>query len=214
MAIKHEDSFDKDQFASMLKDVVKQVYEDVDHLGELKKLFKKNVPWNLRSYAAAYLAKQYFSATSKNGYRRKERADRNSVHNFKSQSVGKSEDTSAKFESKVAAKASTRVVIPEELASTAFIGIGRNRKVFPRDLIGLITQVAEIERERIGSIRVLDNYSFVQLYTEDVDKLIEKLNGYEFRGRKLSVDYSHKKEEDAANSSNESIESSEPETLI
>ena len=53
-----------------------------------------------------------------------------------------------------------------------------------------------MDRERIGDIKVLANYSFVQLYTEDAQSAIDKLNGYEYRGRKLAVSYSRQKTED------------------
>ena len=64
---------------------------------------------------------------------------------------------------------------------------------------GLLVQVAGLERERIGIIKVLDNYSFIQLFADDAKIAIEKLNGYEYRGRKLMVSYSRKKEVIEAN---------------
>ncbi len=88
-----------------------------------------------------------------------------------------------------------RPVLNESEATTLFISIGRNRRVYPRDLIGLIMQNAELEREHIGEIRVLDNYSFVQVLTVDAARVIEVLNEYEYRGRKLAVSYSRKREE-------------------
>ena len=44
---------------------------------------------------------------------------------------------------------------------------------------------------------MLANYSFVQLFKEDADKAINALNGYEYRGRKLSVSYSRQKDIDS-----------------
>ena len=66
--------------------------------------------------------------------------------------------------------------------------------MFPRDLVGLFISVAGLERERIGDIRVLANYSFVQLFAEDAEKAINALNGYDYRGRKLSVSYSKQRD--------------------
>ena len=74
---------------------------------------------------------------------------------------------------------------------------GKNRRVYPRDLVGLLIAVGGIDRERIGDIKVLANYSFVQLYTEDCQTAIDKLNGYDYRGRKLVVSFSKQKDEDA-----------------
>ena len=61
--------------------------------------------------------------------------------------------------------------------------------------VRFITHNTGIERSRIGEIRVLDNYSFVQFYTEDCDTVIKALNGFEYRGRKLTVSFSKKKSE-------------------
>ncbi len=67
--------------------------------------------------------------------------------------------------------------------------------MYPRDIISLIIQNTGIEREHIGEIRVLDNYSFVQVLTIDAEKVIETMNEVEYRNRKISVSYSRKREE-------------------
>ena len=90
-----------------------------------------------------------------------------------------------------------RVQIDESLAATIFISIGRNRRVYPRDLVGLLVSVAGLDRDRIGDIRVLANYSFVQLFKDDTEKAIAALNGYDYRGRKLAVSFSRQKDDAA-----------------
>ena len=108
-----------------------------------------------------------------------------------------------------------RVEIDPDKATSIFISIGKNRRVYPRDLVGLIVAVGGIDRERIGDIKVLANYSFVQLYTEDCQTVIDKLNGYDYRGRKLAVSFSRQKSDadaeadDTADSVNEDTEYSE-----
>ena len=88
-----------------------------------------------------------------------------------------------------------RVEIPEADAISIFISIGKNRRVYPRDLVGILIAIAGLDRERIGDIKVLANYSFVQLYKDDAQQAIDKLNGYDYRGRKLAVSYSRQKSE-------------------
>ena len=103
-----------------------------------------------------------------------------------------------------------RVEIPEDQATSIFISIGKNRRVYPRDLVGILIAIAGIDRERIGDIKVLANYSFVQLYTEDAQTAIDKLNGYDYRGRKLAVSYSRQKsdaEGEASETPAEEVES-------
>ena len=52
-------SFEEQRFVEMLKNAVERVKNEEDpvELNQYKKLFKKNVPFTLRSYVAAYLAK-------------------------------------------------------------------------------------------------------------------------------------------------------------
>ncbi|MBO4547202.1 MAG: hypothetical protein J5700_06455, partial [Treponema sp.] len=54
-----ENEIDFERVAEFLKASVQQVktQEDVDSLIQLKKVFKKNVPFTLRGYLSAYLLK-------------------------------------------------------------------------------------------------------------------------------------------------------------
>jgi hypothetical protein len=190
--MKRDFQINEEQFIALLEDAVTKVKTEEDPvvLTEYKKIFKKVVPLTLRSYVAAYLAKNACGGAS--GFRHRPRRDK-----FSSRDRRHHEDFSRNAiegENAVRQKA-PRIVIDEADATTIFIGIGRNRHVFPRDLVGLIAQVVQIERERIGSIKVLDNYSFVQLYKDDADKVINVLNGYDYRGRKLVVSFSRKRDE-------------------
>ena len=179
-------SFEEQRFVDMLKNAVERVKNDEDpvELNQYKKLFKKNVPFALRSYVAAYLAKNSVYGGRRDNFRGRR-------DGFKGR--GRYEQGEKFFRQD--REPAPRVVIDEELAATVFISIGRNRRVFPRDLISLIVQNSSVERSRIGDIRVLDNYSFVQLYAEDCDKVISSLDGLEYRGRKLSCSYSRKNDD-------------------
>ena len=179
-------SFEEQRFVDMLKNAVERVKNDEDpvELNQYKKLFKKNVPFALRSYVAAYLAKNSVYGGRRDSFRGRR-------DGFKGRGRY---DQGEKF-FRQDREPAPRVVIDEELAATIFISVGRNRRVFPRDLISLIVQNSSVERSRIGDIRVLDNYSFVQLYAEDCDKVISSLDGLEYRGRKLSCSYSRKNDD-------------------
>ena len=174
----------EERFIEILQNAVEKVRgeEDPVELTKYKKLFKKHVPFALRNYVAAYFAKNADGGFRRSSYRRFDKDFRHDGSRF-------SKEPRQEYESQPA----SHNVIDESLASTIFISIGRNRHVFPRDLIGLITQNTGLERNRIGEIRVLDNYSFVQFYSEDCDTVIKALDGYMYRGRKLTVSFSKKK---------------------
>ena len=74
-----------------------------------------------------------------------------------------------------------------------FVGVGKKRKVYPKDLIQLFMEKGKISREDIGEIKILDSYSFVMIKQGSADKLIKNMNGLSFRGRKLNVNYAKKK---------------------
>lgn len=201
MSFRRENEIDLDQLAAFLQDAVDKVktQENPDLLNDIKKVFKKNVPFSLRMYVAAYLTKQCGSHFRP----RREFNERNNRRDFRKDNQKNEyrqdrnrDNTNDTSENTEARQPHPRVQIDEALATTIFVGIGRNRRVYPRDLVGLLISVAGLDRDRIGDIRVLANYSFVQLFTEDADKAINALNGYDYRGRKLSVSYSRQKGEE------------------
>ena len=203
---------DLDQAANYLKDLVSKVKANPDELEALKKVFKKNVPLTMRSYVAAYLLRNAGGAIFRfNKFNDREdfHSNREERFNRYERNESSSEDASSSAPAEPRERF-TRVQIPAENAEVVFVSIGRNRRVFPRDLVGLFISVAGIEKERIGDIRVLANYSFVQLFKEDAEKAISALNGHVYRGRALSVSYSKQRDEgDYADSEEETAENYE-----
>lgn len=200
---------DLDQAANYLKDLVSKVKASPDELEALKKVFKKNVPLTLRSYVAAYLLKNAGGAIFRfNAHKDREdfRSNREERFNRYERNDTQSDDAASPAEPR---ERFTRVQIPAENSETVFVSIGRNRRVFPRDLVGLFISVAGIEKERIGDIRVLANYSFVQLFKEDAEKAIAALNGHVYRGRALSVSYSRQRPEGEDGVEDESVDNYE-----
>uniref|UniRef100_A0A7C3IK70 RNA-binding protein n=1 Tax=Gracilinema caldarium TaxID=215591 RepID=A0A7C3IK70_9SPIR len=88
--------------------------------------------------------------------------------------------------------------IPEEESARIFISVGRNRRVFPREILSLILSETNVKKEDIGLIRILDNYSFVQVRKEWANIIIEALNGKIFRGRPLTVNHARIKSEESS----------------
>ena len=77
--------------------------------------------------------------------------------------------------------------------TSIFVSAGRNRRVHARDLVTLFTSADGVSRDDIGQIKVLDNYSFVELENSKAKQAIDSLNGTDFRGRKLTVNYARRK---------------------
>jgi hypothetical protein len=75
---------------------------------------------------------------------------------------------------------------------SVFVSAGRNRRVHARDLLTLFTSTDGVDRDDIGQIKVLDNYSFVEVEASKAQQAIDSLNGTEFRGRSLTVNFARK----------------------
>ena len=77
--------------------------------------------------------------------------------------------------------------------TSIFVSAGRNKRVHARDLVTLFTSTDGVTRDDIGQVKVLDNYSFVELETAKAKQAIDALNGSDFRGRKLTVNHARRK---------------------
>jgi ATP-dependent RNA helicase DeaD len=87
-----------------------------------------------------------------------------------------------------------KIGVKPSKGTTLFISIGKNRKVFPQDLIQLFTTTLDIKKTDIKEIKILDNYSFIDIAPQHSDKAIKKLDGIEFKGKKITVNFARKKE--------------------
>ena len=201
MAYNHDSGLNEERVAAFLQDAVKNVESateaDIKAFEQIKKLIKKNVPFTRRKYVYAFLVKNATSSFrgSRFGKEKSEKFTRGQRNPRSENSTGNEEKR----------ERAPRIRIDSSDSATIFIGIGHNRRVAPRDLVGLLVSVAGLEKTRIGEIRVLANYSFIQLYKEDCEKTISALNGYEYRGRKLSVSYSRKREGEFDESENSEV---------
>jgi hypothetical protein len=79
-----------------------------------------------------------------------------------------------------------------------FVSIGRNRRIFARELTDLFVERLHLEAGEIGDVRVFDKYSFVDIAAARAADAIATLSGTELKGRPITVNYAKKKEEKEA----------------
>lgn len=199
---KNKNVIDEAKINAFLKDIVNSVEHssnaEIEELKALIKLFKKNVPFSRRKYAIASLVRneaRYFKGASDSGSQHgggKNKKPSPGEPNKEKQQKKKHKEKGVKDED------SGRTMPDPSLTKTIFIGAGSQRKVSRKDIISLLTDVAKIEAGHIGRIKVLSSYSFADILTEDCEKAIAALNGYEYRGQALNVDYARRKGEGKA----------------
>jgi len=83
---------------------------------------------------------------------------------------------------------------PEAL-TRLFISVGKSRRVYAKDLKKLFCERLQLSEESIGPVKVLDNYSFIEIPPAQAGKAIAQLSGIDFKGKKISVNYARKRED-------------------
>jgi len=157
---------------------------DIFLLKEYHKLYRKNIPLFERSMAAAWLFMYYDKKETPPA--------------APARDLGRKAHTKETKEKKAPAPAEkpsalSDTALPESESKRLFFSIGKNRRLYPREVVTLIVSNTTAGKEDIGAVRILDNFSFVQVRDTKADEIIKALNGIKFRGRNLGVDYAKPK---------------------
>ncbi|MCL2243775.1 MAG: DbpA RNA binding domain-containing protein [Treponema sp.] len=173
--------FDRERAEKKLKEILDKMQGDTDVvlLREYHKLYKNNISLFKRSWAAAWLLMNYdLKETCP--------APDNNRNIIQQESKIEKIEKPDRF-------ADADAALPEDESKRLFFSIGKNRRLYPRELAAFITSKTSALKEDIGIIRILDNYSFVQVRDTKADEIIETLNSTRFRGRTLTVNFAKMK---------------------
>jgi hypothetical protein len=93
-------------------------------------------------------------------------------------------------EHKVAAAPSgPRRESPADELVKLFVNRGRRSGIEDEDVRWALTEGAVIPEDAIGSIRVLDRFSFVELDAGHAEQALERLEGTKLKGKQIRVEY-------------------------
>lgn len=68
-----------------------------------------------------------------------------------------------------------------------FVGAGKVAGVRPQDLVGAIANQSNVAGSQIGDIRIMDNFSLVEVPSDSANTVIDALRGTTIRGKKATV---------------------------
>ncbi len=185
-------------------------------LDEVRAAFRRRVPFSRRSYAAAVMilraaglsrpaAKQEGKAPARGEQRPAKEQGKGKAQPSEKKKGGKAEEPRRKPERKAEPKpeqgkegggradSPSRPRLSGE-GATLFVSMGKRQRLYPRILIDLIVERAGLGLEEIGEVRSFDNYSFADVAPAKAASVVSALDGYEFRGRKLTVNPAKKRE--------------------
>ncbi len=181
---------DKESLQGKIQEILAKIKTEVDPalLNEYRSVLRKEVPFFTRAYVAAYLLMQLEGGNrQRKDHENKDRKSRFSRGDG-SERVKRDPDS---------------YPLADADSVRLFINVGKNRRVFPREILGIINSETATPKEDIGAIRILDNYSFIQVRNTVADTIIEALNGKNFRGRVLTVNYAKSRKENDENNPSE-----------
>jgi hypothetical protein len=187
---------DKEKTKKNIALILEKLKADADPqvLNEYRSIFKKEVSLFRRSWAAAYLLMCF--EQSGNGFRGGlDRPGKNRKPQPETRSGGQKDNGNASEKT----REKRQYPLAEEDSKRIFISIGRNRRVFPREILGLIIGKTGVSRDDVGAIRILENYSFVQVRDTIAERIINALDGYLYRGRTLAVNFAKNRKDDDEN---------------
>ena len=209
-------SINKEKTKKTIAGILDKIRTEADPalLDQYLRLFRKEVSFFNRSKAAAYLLMQMQMQMHSDQGKGPRSAGRGDFSRRNDTAAAKTK--AEKRPANAGDGDAQRYPLAEEDSIRLFFSMGRNRRVFPREILGLINTKTAIPKEDIGAIRILDNYSFVQVRDTVAEQIIEALNGMSFRGRPLTVNYAETRDntgEDDTDVSEEDHDHSEEEDI-
>ena len=186
--------------------VMEKIRAEVDPwlLDEYQHLFKKEVSLFHRSRVAAYLLMLVEQGKSPR-FLEQNASDRNRQKSGRGNSARQERDAQRKPKGGAgkgpAQYASSggdpqRYPLADKDSKWLFLSVGRSRRISPREILSLLNTKIALPKDDVGAIRILENYSFVQVRDSAAEKIIEALNGYIFRGRALVVNYARSRKDE------------------
>jgi ATP-dependent RNA helicase DeaD len=76
---------------------------------------------------------------------------------------------------------------PQGDVSRLYVGVGRNDRVRPQDLVGAIAGETRLNGSDIGAIRIFDRFALVEVPTDAVGHVIEATKATTIRGKRANI---------------------------
>jgi hypothetical protein len=72
--------------------------------------------------------------------------------------------------------------------NTLHISLGKKDKVNKIDIVGFLSQVADLKKDDIGLIEVKDFYAFVAIRKSKINETLRLIKDHKLKGKKVKID--------------------------
>lgn len=190
---------------------------DLEHLKAIRRQIRTALPMSVRRYLPAYLLQEAVGAgvpraagapRAAGGPDRPAAADRTPARPPARAGRPDRADRPAKEEPAPAASAAAAAPAPAREArardaeaapqadgemARLFVSVGRSRRISRQMLTDLFVAKLELPHDRIGEVKILDNFSFIEVPSDIAQAAIDKISGETLNGRRVNVDYARSK---------------------
>ena len=190
------------RFKELLEEFERHIRDnaDLDRLKLIRRQIRKALPLSVRAYLPAYLLREAVGAGVRRTPAARDRpvpakrppqpraavpAERPAERPADKQSAAPPVAT----DSPAAAPAAG----PDGDMARLFVSVGRSRRVSRQMLADLFIAKLELPQEQIGEVRVLDNFSFIEVPSAVAQSAIDRITGETLNGRRVNVDYARNK---------------------
>lgn len=204
------------RFRELLEEFERHIRDsaDLERLKVIRRQIRKALPLSVRAYLPAYLLREAIGAgvpRAAPGLDRAEPATRTA----KPPSAKPPSATPPSRKPREAAPAqrvpkasapATADAAPSPAGPTAasagtsdgdmarlFVSVGRSRRVSRQMLTDLFVVRLDLPQDQIGEVRVLDNFSFIEVPASVAQSAIDRITGETLNGRRVNVDFARSK---------------------
>ncbi len=198
------------RFKDLLDQFERHIREDADleRLKVIRRQIRTALPLGVRQYLPAYLLQEAVGAgvpRTAAGRDRPAAADRTpprpsagaerAGRAAEAESAPAAAAAPARDEGTRDAEARDAGDAPEADGEMArlFVSVGRSRRVSRQMLTDLFVAKLELPHDHIGEVKILDNFSFIEVPSEIAQSAIDKISGETLNGRRVNVDYARSK---------------------
>ena len=206
------------RFRELLEEFERHIRDnaDLERLKVIRRQIRKALPLSVRAYLPAYLLREAVGAGVPHAASGRDRpapaarsakppAAKPSSATAPSTKPGAAEAARRVPETPAPVKAAatdapTPADTPDAPAGNSdsdmarlFVSVGRSRRVSRQMLTDLFVVKLDLPQDQIGEVRVLDNFSFIEVPTAVAQSAIDRITGETLNGRRVNVDFARSK---------------------
>ncbi|MDD9985604.1 MAG: DbpA RNA binding domain-containing protein [Spirochaetaceae bacterium] len=206
------------RFKELLEEFERHIRDnaDLERLKVIRRQIRKALPLSVRAYLPAYLLREAVGAgvpqaasgrarpapaarTAKPPAAKPSSATAPSAKPGAAEAARRVPETPAPVKA-AATDAPTPADTPDAPAGNSdsdmarlFVSVGRSRRVSRQMLTDLFVVKLDLPQDQIGEVRVLDNFSFIEVPAAVAQSAIDRITGETLNGRRVNVDFARSK---------------------